>query len=621
MKKTISFLTSEIGRIAVGGTLFASALVAEGLELTALSWVLYILALLASGYKVYTDAVKGILRGDFLDEKFLMSIASIGAMIVGERSEGVAVMLFFLVGELFEHKAVAKSRKKIRSLMDICPDEAVIIRDGEEITVDAEDVIPGDTVIIRAGERVPVDCTVTEGFADADTSAITGESVPRPLSKGSYVESGVIVIGGALTCEAVREASESGAQRILDMVENANERKSREESFITVFSRFYTPIVVALALLLALIPPIFGVFSWKDSVYKALIFLVISCPCALVISVPMAFFGGIGAAASRGILFKGGNSFSPVARTECIAFDKTGTLTAGKFSIKGVTENKIPEKELLSLCASVEHGSNHPIAKSICKSVGEYDAADCVRELAGKGTVGTVSGFRVAVGNKLLMEEVGASLPECFDNTDETYVFCARDGEFIGALLISDELKSEAKSALEMLRKVGIKRTVILSGDKKTRAEKIANELSIDEVKAELLPEEKYAELEKIISEQNGKTMYVGDGINDAPSLMRADVGVAMGGIGSDSAIEASDLVIMSDNLKRLPESIKIARKTVAIAKENIIFAIGVKLSIMAFGAFGLANMWLAVFADVGVAVIAILNSMRTLVAGKRGKI
>jgi Cd2+/Zn2+-exporting ATPase len=335
----------------------------------------------------------------------------------------------------------------------------------------------------------------------------------------------------------------------------------------------------------------------------------------------MAFFGGIGAAASRGILFKGGNSFSPVAKATTAAFDKTGTLTAGEFSVKGVFENKIPEKELLSLCASVEQGSNHPIAKSICKSVGEYVPAENVKELAGKGTIGSVSGFRIAVGNKLLMEEEGACVPKELEKSDETYVFCARSGEFVGAILISDELKPEAKNALKMLRKVGIKKTVILSGDKKARADKIGRELSVDEVRAELLPEEKFSELEKIIEEADGKTMYVGDGINDAPSLTRADVGVAMGGIGSDSAIEASDLVIMSDNLEKLPEAVKIAQKTLLIAKENIVFAIGVKLLIMVLGAFGIANMWLAVFADVGVAVIAILNSMRTLIAGKRGRL
>ena len=405
------------------------------------------------------------------------------------------------------------------------------------------------------------------------------------------------------------------------MVENANERKSREESFITVFSRYYTPIVVGFALILAIVPAMFGFVSWNESVYRALIFLVISCPCALVISVPMAFFGGIGAAASRGILFKGGSSFSPVASASTVAFDKTGTLTAGEFTVKGVFENKIPENELLELCASVEHGSNHPIAKSICRAVGKYAPAENVKELAGKGMIGGVSGFRVAVGNKLLMREEGASVPESLDDSDETYVFCARSGEFIGAILISDEVKSEAQHALKTLKQMGIKKTVILSGDKKSRANKIGSEISVDDVRAELLPEEKFLMLEKIIEESDGKVMYVGEGINDAPSLTRADVGVAMGGIGADSAIEASDLVIMSDNLEKLPEAIKIARKTLLIAKENIVFAISVKLLIMILGAFGIANMWLAVFADVGVAVIAILNSMRTLIAGKRGKL
>ena len=621
MRKILFFIKSEIGRMAIGGALFAAALIAEGFDKEFLTWILYVAALTVSGGKVYLDAVKGILRGDFLDEKFLMSIASIGAMIVGEQSEGVAVMLFFLIGELFEHKAVAKSRKKIRSLMDICPDEATVIKDGIEKTIDAEDVEVGDIVIIRAGERVPVDSEVVDGFADADTSAITGESVPCPIAPGSLIQSGIIVIGGVIKCRALRAADDSGARRILDMVENANERKSREESFITAFSRYYTPIVVAFALILAAVPPVFGFIGWRDSVYRALIFLVISCPCALVISVPMAFFGGIGAAASRGILFKGGSAFSPVAKASTAAFDKTGTLTAGEFSVKGVFENKIPKKDLLSLCASVEHGSNHPIAKSICKAVGSYVPAENIKEVAGKGTIGSVSGFCVAVGNKLLMKDVGASVPEWLEETDETYIFCALCGEFFGAVLIADEVKPEAKNALEELRRIGIRKTVILSGDKKSRAEKIGKELSFDEVKAELLPSEKYSELEKIIEEYDGKTMYVGDGINDAPSLARADVGVAMGGIGSDSAIESADLVITSDNLKKLPEAIKIARKTILVAKENIAFAIGVKLLIMALGAYGIANMWLAVFADVGVAVIAILNSMRTLIAGKREKL
>ncbi len=618
MRRILSFITTDIGKISIGGTLFVIAIATEGLGVAALSWCLYIAAMIAAGHGVYVDAVKGLLRRDFLDEKFLMSIASIGAMIVGERMEGVAVMLFFIVGEMFEHKAVARSRSRIRSLMQICPDEATVLRNGEEISVDADEVEIGDTVIVKPGERIPVDCEVLEGFADVDTSALTGESVPRPISVGSVLESGVIVINGVITCRALRKAENSSAQRILDMVENANERKSKEENFITVFSRYYTPIVVALAVLLAVIPPIFDIFTWQDSIYKALIFLVISCPCALVISVPMAFFGGIGGAAARGILFKGGNSFSPVAKTGTIVFDKTGTLTEGVFTIRGTECNKIPEKELLSLAAAVESGSNHPIAKSICSYVGNVEKATGIIELAGKGTVGTVSSFEVYVGNLLLMSDAGAEVPQSLLETEDTYIFVAKRGEFLGAILIEDEIKAEAGKTVSRLGKLGVEHMCILSGDKKTRVERVAAAIGINETKAELLPADKYTALEDLIEKSDKSVMYVGDGINDAPSLARADVGVAMGAIGSDSAIEAADLVIMSDNLERLPEAICISRKTVSIAKQNIVFAIGVKLLVMVLGVVGVANMWLAVFADVGVAVLAILNSMRTLIAGKR---
>lgn len=621
MKKLLSFFTSEVGRIIAGGVCFVAAVIFEHFDKEPFSWIFYITALLISGFAVYVGSVKGILRGDFLDEKFLMSIASIGAMIVGERSEGVAVMLFFIVGELFEHTAVKKSRNKIRALMEICPDEATVLRDGVELTVDAEDVEVGDLIIVKAGERVPVDSVVIEGFADADTSALTGESVPRPLSPGSEIESGVIVLGGVLTCKALREAEESGAQRILEMVECANERKSKEESFITAFSRFYTPIVVILAVLVAIVPPIFKTVTLSQSVYRALIFLVISCPCALVISVPMAFFGGIGGAASRGILFKGGNSFSSVAKVRCVAFDKTGTLTGGEFSVKGVSHNTVDEDELFRLCAAVERESNHPIAKSIARSVkNPYTASDVI-ELAGKGTIGSVLNYRISVGNLLLMREVGAKVPEEIKISTNTYIYCARNDEFIGAVLIEDEVRAEAVDAVKALCSLGVTKTVMLSGDKAQRAEKIGAFVGVDQIRAELLPEDKFRELEKLQEETNGKVMYVGDGINDAPALARADVGVAMGGIGSDSAIESADIVIMSDNLERLPEAIKISKKTVRIAQENIVFAIGVKLAIMLLGALGIANMWMAVFADVGVAVLAILNSMRTLVAGKRGRL
>ncbi len=620
MKKALDFLRSELGRFILGAVLFVTALALDIAELSVASLVIYICALAASGFSVYVDAVKGILRRDFLDEKFLMSIASIGAMIIGEYTEGVAVMLFFLLGEMFEHKAISSSRKKIKSLLDICPDEATVIRNGEETVVDADEVEIGDTVIIKSGDRVPVDAIVLSGFADADTSAITGESVPRAVSPGSHIESGSIIIGGALVCRAEKCASESSAVRILEMVENASENKAKEENFITAFSKVYTPIVVGLAVLIAIIPSALGLTEWSDSIYRALIFLVISCPCALVISVPMAFFAGIGSAASRGILYKGGNSFSPVAKTKTVAFDKTGTLTVGEFSVIGVLANTIPEDELLEYASAIEQYSNHPIAKSIVKKRASSLEVHDVKELAGRGAVGYIEGKAVAVGNLQLMRDLGVNVPKEALISDNSLVFVSIDKNFVGAIEISDKIKNEAKNAVKMLRKVGVIRTLILSGDKKSRAEAIGKELEIDEIKSELLPEDKYNLLKREIDKNEGKVMYVGDGINDAPALTLADVGVAMGAVGSDSAIESADLVIMSDNLERLPEAIVIARKTLRIAKQNIVFALGVKIAIMILSAFGIANMWLAVFADVGVAVLAILNSMRNLIGGRTDK-
>ena len=614
MSRIFRFLKSEAGRFSIGAVLFVCALILDIQELAAASLILYIAALLVAGAEVYLDAVRGILRRDLLDEKFLMSVASVGAMLIGEYTEGVAVMLFFLLGEAFEHKAVAKSRGKIKALLDICPDEATVLRDGEEIVVDADEVAVGDRLLIRAGERVPVDSRVISGFADADTSAITGESVPKAVAPGSILEGGFIIIGGAIECEAVREVSESGAMRILDMVENASENKAREENFITAFSRVYTPIVVSLAVLLATVPSLIGITEWSDSIYRALIFLVISCPCALVISVPMAFFCGIGSAASRGILYKGGNSFAPVAKAKTVAFDKTGTLTNGEFAVKSVASYTVSESELMAYAASVEQYSNHPIAVSVKKHSKALYAATGVRELAGRGIIGCVCGKEIAVGNRLLMSEVGAKVAQNGSDADSTYLFVAINGELAGAIEISDSIKDETQKALKKLRKVGISRIMMLSGDKKSRAESIGRELNIDDVHSELLPEDKYRILKNEIDSGAGKVMYVGDGINDAPALTLADVGVAMGGVGSDSAIECADLVITSDNLERIPEAILIARKTLRIAKQNIVLALGVKLSIMVLSAFGVANMWLAVFADVGVAVLAILNSMRNLI-------
>lgn len=597
-----------------GAAFFAAALVSEALSLPLIAFISYVLALVFSGLSVYIAAARGILKRDFLDEKFLMSVASLGAIAVGEMSEAVAVMLFFAIGEAFEHRAVSASRKRIRALMDICPDTAtVVLKDGAELVVDAEDVEVGDTIVVKSGERVPVDALVISGSADIDTSALTGESLPRAVTEGEKIDSGCVVVGGALKCEVLRPASESSAMRILEMVENADERKAREESFITSFARVYTPIVVSLALLLATVPSLIGLTEWSDSIYRALIFLVVSCPCALVISVPLAFFGGIGSMASRGILFKGGSFFSPLARVKNAVFDKTGTLTTGKFEVVGTKAELIDSEELISLAAGVEYASGHPIAIAIRERAAKSVVATEIREIAGMGSVGVVDGSLVAVGNERLMTEYSVTVPKNIGSDSDALVFVARDGEFLGAIVISDKIKSEASAAITELSKCGVTRTVMLTGDKKERAEKIAKELSLSEVKAELLPENKLLELEKIISAENGKTLYVGDGINDAPSITLADVGIAMGSIGSDSAIECADVVITSDNLERIPDAIKGARKTLRIARENIVLALGIKAAVLVLSALGYANMWLAVFADVGVAVLAILNSMRII--------
>lgn len=616
MKRFFGFLKSDVGRIIISLILFISAIIIEQKVFWHLPLALYILALLLCGGPVFFGAAKGILRRDFLDEKFLMSIASIGAMIVGEWREGVAVMLFFLVGETFEHYAVRRSRASIRALMDICPDEACLLTDEGEETIDAEDVEVGSIIVIRPGERVPIDSVVTFGSADVDTSSMTGESLPVSVSVGSELSSGFIVTNGILQARTLRPADESAAARVLSLVENANEKKSREESFITKFSRYYTPIVVILALLVAIIPPIvfWDISRLSDSVYTALTFLVISCPCALVISVPMAFFGGIGGAASRGILFKGGNVFSKVARLEAVAFDKTGTITNGSFKIDRVECFDIEREVLLSYLASTEYASNHPIAECLKASSDKKIPYKSATEYAGEGIVADFADAICAVGNHKLMSRLNISVNNSDDFGSKVYI--AINGRLRGIVTISDEVKPEAKNAIAALSKLGVKRTAILSGDREENVKRVAATVGIDEAGYSLTPEEKYERLEAIISESKS-TMYVGDGINDSPSLARADVGVAMGTVGQDSAIEAADMVIMSDNLMKLPEAVLIARKTLNISWQNIIFALGVKGLILILGLFGFANMWLAVFADVGVAVLAILNSMRALRAPK----
>lgn len=615
MNKLVSFFKKDLAKIALGAILLISAVIVEQFSFVA-SLIIYISALLVVGFSVFADAVRGILRRDLLDEKFLMSIASVGAMIVGECSEGVAVMLFFLVGETFEHIAVRRSRNSIKALMDFCPDEASLLTDEGEERVDADELEVGSRIIIRPGERVPVDCVILSGCADVDTSAMTGESIPRSVITGDTLESGVVVLSGLLTAETLKLAEDSSAQRILELVENASENKSKEETFITKFSHFYTPTVVILALILALVPPIFRLTNLSDSVYRALIFLVISCPCALVISVPMAFFGGIGGAASRGILFKGGNVFSSLARADSVALDKTGTITSGNFSVTRINSYTVEESVLCRLAASCEFASNHPIAKCIKNLSSEAVLPENATEYAGEGTVAVVDGRTVAVGNLNLMKRIGVG--DIPDKSASVYV--AMDGELIGDIVISDSIKDGAADAIKELSDLGVKRSMILSGDKTEKVKSVTESVGISEHFAELSPEEKYEKLKAVIDESNSGVIYVGDGINDAPSLAISDVGIAMGGVGQDSAIEASDVVLMSDELSKIPEAVKISRKTLLIAKENIVFAIGVKLSVMVLGALGIANMWLAVFADVGVAVLAILNSMRALAYSRKEK-
>ncbi len=609
MGKLIKYLENEVIRLAIGVLFFVSALIFELTELVIPSTVLYIIALAVSGAPVFISAVKGIFRRDLFDEKFLMSIASVGAMIIGDMSEGVAVMLFFLVGEIFEGRAVRKSRSSIKALMNIRPDEATVIIDGKEEVFDAEDVEVDALIVIKAGERVPIDSVIVSGNADLDTSMLTGESLPRSVSIGDLIESGAIVLDGVLTARTVRLAEESSAQRILELVENATENKSKEEKFITVFSRVYTPLVVGLALLMAIFPPLFtDSIGWFESVYRALTFLVISCPCALVISVPMAFFGGIGGAAAKGILFKGGNTFSPLAKADAFVFDKTGTLTEGKIRVEEVRACSLSERELCYFAASAEYGSSHPISAAVRALCKKPTTPENYREIAGKGVSATVDGKEVLVGNKALLTERGIEIAEGFD----TGIFVAIGGKFSGALLLGDSIKKEAQETLSQLKKMGVKNLCMLSGDKRKNALRVAREVGIENVYSDLLPDDKHQKLKEIIN-QSTKTAFVGDGINDAPAIASADVGIAMGGIGSDSAIEAADLVIMNDDLTKIPLAKRIAKRTLTISKENIVFAIGVKLLVLLLGAFGYADMWFAVFADVGVAVLAILNSMRAL--------
>ncbi|MEO2522169.1 heavy metal translocating P-type ATPase, partial [Enterococcus faecalis] len=560
-------------------------------------------------------AVTNIFRGEVFDENFLMSVATIGAFFIGEYPEAVAVMLFYQVGEWFQSAAVDQSRKSIAKLMDIRPDSANLLVNGQIKAVAPDTIEIGQQILVKPGEKVPLDGQIIDGSSMVDTAALTGESVPRTVKVGDEILGGFINKNGALTINVTKKFGDSTVSKILDLVENASSKKAPAENFISKFARYYTPVVVVLAVLLAVIPPfIFPDTSINEWVYRALTFLVISCPCALVISVPLSFFGGIGGASKLGVLIKGSNYLEILANTETIVFDKTGTLTKGNFVVQNITSVVLPEEELLRLTATAEQLSTHPIAISIKESYGkETVPATAIEEVAGHGIKATIEGKTVLVGNAKLMKQFGIEAPEVKEAG--TLIFVAIDNQFAGYLVIADQLKPDAISAIKELKAEGVKQTVMLTGDNQQVAEAIAKEVGVDKVYAELLPDGKVDRLEELLkaSSPKNKVAFVGDGMNDAPVLARADVGIAMGGLGSDAAIEAADVVIMNDEPSRIASAIKLSRKTLRIVKQNIIFAIAVKIIVLVLGALGLASMQAAVFADVGVTIIAVLNAMRCL--------
>ena len=567
-------------------------------------------------WDVLWRAVRNIAHGQVFDENFLMSLATVGALTTGEYPEAVFVMLFYQVGELFQSYAVDQSRKSITSLMDIRPDYANIEVDGQLRQVDPEDVAVGDTIVIKAGERIPLDGVVLEGTSNVDTAALTGESLPREAQPGDDVISGCVNLSGLLRVRVTKAFEESTVAKILDLVENSSSKKAKAENFITKFARYYTPAVVLAAVALALLPPLFTSIQWVDSIQRALNFLVVSCPCALVISVPLSFFGGIGGASKNGILVKGGNYLEVLAKTELVVFDKTGTLTRGVFNVTAIHPDHCGEAQLLELAALAESYSDHPISRSLKEAYGkELDASRVsnVEELSGRGVRATVDGRQICAGNDKLMEDIGVSWHPC--HRVGTTVHVASDGVYLGHIVISDEVKPDAKEAITALKACGVRRTVMLTGDAKAVGESVAQELGLDEVHTQLLPADKVTRVEALLGEVSpkGALAFVGDGINDAPVLSRADIGIAMGGLGSDAAIEAADIVLMDDKPSKLADAIRIARRTLAIVRQNIVFALAVKFLVLALSAAGVANMWEAVFADVGVSVIAILNAMRAL--------
>lgn len=609
-------MRSRLVRIISGTVLLIAAILID----TQQDWpkvLLFLTSYVLVGGDIVLRAIRNITRGKIFDENFLMAIATIGAMIISEYTEGIAVMLLYQIGELFQSYAVGKSRRSISDLMDIRPDYANVKQGDELVKLDPDEVKVGDIIIIKAGERIPLDAKVIQGVSMVDTSALTGESMPRNVGPGNEILSGCINVNGVITAEVIKEYEESTVSKILDLVENASSKKSQSEQFITRFARYYTPIVVVLAVLLALLPPlIVKEATFSDWTYRALSFLVVSCPCALVISIPLTFFSGIGGASKRGILVKGSNYFEALANAEIMVFDKTGTLTKGVFEVQEINPRGITAVELLELAAHAESFSNHPISQSIQKAYGkeiDQSRVSDVNEVAGHGIEAVVSGKKVVAGNIKLMKQRNI---EYFDGEIiGTVVHVAVDGAYVGYILIADEIKEDSARAIKGLKSAGIVQTVMLTGDNKSIGEKIGSELGLDKVYTELLPQHKVDKLEELLSQTSlkGKLAYVGDGINDAPVLARADVGIAMGGLGSDAAIEAADVVIMTDEPSKILVGIKISKKIIGIANQNITFAIGIKIVILILSALGITNMWMAIFGDVGVAIIAIVNSFRAL--------
>ena len=609
-------MTKRLWRIIIGAAVLATAILLS-LNNEWLQIALFIISYIIVGGDVVKRAVKNIFKGQVFDENFLMSIATIGAFFIGEYPEGVAVMLFYQVGELFQSYAVGKSRKSIASLMDIRPDYANVKKGDELVKVDPDEVQIGDIIVIKAGEKIPLDGKVIEGSSMIDTSALTGESVPREVEVGSDILSGCININGVITAEVTKEFGESTVSKILDLVENASSKKSNSEQFITKFARYYTPVVVIIAVFLAIIPPlVIDGATFSDWIYRALAFLVVSCPCALVISIPLSFFGGIGGASKKGVLVKGSNYLEALAETEIVVFDKTGTLTKGVFNVQEIHPEGVSKEELLELTAHAESYSNHPISLSLkraySKEIDNVRISD-VEEISGHGVIATVDGKKVMAGNIKLMKMM--DIPYFKGELIGTIVHVAVNNKYIGYIVIADEVKEDSAQAIKELKAANIKQTVMLTGDNKSIGSKVAKELGLDKVYAELLPADKVEKLEELFSQKSkkGKLAFVGDGINDAPVLARADIGIAMGGLGSDAAIEAADVVIMTDEPSKIATTMKISKKTLKIAHQNIVFAIGIKIIVLILSAFGITTMWAAIFADVGVTIIAVLNAFRAL--------